>query len=108
MSGAGNGNGNGSSGAAQSPFNKPAPDGHARTTSAVLGEIVWLMTQSPLHKQMFIQDLEWLVMAPVLLQQFRLFYDSGDAKNAPKPVGALFWAEVDADVAARLANGVSR
>ena len=33
--------------------------GHAKTMSAVLGEIVWLMSQSPMHKQFFISDLEW-------------------------------------------------
>jgi hypothetical protein len=49
-----------------SPFNHPAPEGHAKKVSEVLGEIVWLMSQSctlvalPLrylsavHKQFFI------------------------------------------------------
>jgi len=42
-------------------FSHAAPEGHAKTTAAVLGEIVWLMSQSRLHKQFFIQDLEWPV-----------------------------------------------
>lgn len=41
------------------PFTHPVPEGHAKTTAAVLGEIVWLMSQSSLHKQFFISDLEW-------------------------------------------------
>ena len=90
------------------PFSLPPPEGHAKTMIQVLGEIVWLMSQSPLHKQMFIADLEWLVMAPALLQQFRLYYDSGDANNAPKPIGVVFWAEVDGEVAGRLSQGVGR
>jgi cytolysin-activating lysine-acyltransferase len=90
------------------PFNLPPPEGHAKTMSQVLGEIVWLMSQSPIHKQMFIADLEWLVMAPAMYQQFRLYYDSGDAKNAPKPIGVVFWAEVDSEVAGRLSQGVGR
>ena len=57
-----------------SPFDKPAPEGSAQTVSQVLGEIVWLMSQSPMHKQFVIADLEWLVMTPVILQQFRMFY----------------------------------
>jgi cytolysin-activating lysine-acyltransferase len=69
-----------------------------------LGEIVWLMSQSPLHKTMLIADLEWMIMTPMLLQQFRLYYDSGDAKHAPKPIGVVLWAEV----AGRLAQGVTR
>lgn len=40
----------------------------------MLGEIVWLMSQSSLHKQFFVSDLEWFVMTPVLLQQFRTYY----------------------------------
>ena len=83
-------------------FTKPAPDGAAKKVSEVLGEIVWLMSQSPLHKQFFISDLEWFVMTPVLLQQFRLFYDQD------KPVGVVFWATVDAEVEARLAAGTSK
>jgi hemolysin-activating ACP:hemolysin acyltransferase len=40
----------------------------------VLGEITWLMTQSPRHKQVPLGDLEWLVMPAILLKQFRMFY----------------------------------
>src|SRR5262245_21689708 len=81
------------------PFSKMAAEGAAKKVSEVLGEIVWLMSQSPLHKQFFISDLEWLVMAPVLLQQFRLFYDRD------KPIGVAFWATVNAEVEVRLAAG---
>ena len=68
----------------------------------MLGEIVWLMSQSPLHKQFFISDLEWLVMTPVLLQQFRLFYDQS------KPIGVAFWATVNEEVEQRLTAGTTR
>jgi cytolysin-activating lysine-acyltransferase len=59
-------------------------------------------SQSPLHKQFFISDLEWLVMTPVLLQQFRLFYDQS------KPIGVAFWATVNEEVEQRLAAGTTR
>jgi cytolysin-activating lysine-acyltransferase len=75
---------------------------HAKKVSEVLGEIVWLMSQSPLHKQFFIADLEWFVMTPVLLQQFRLFY----AKD--RPMGVVLWAFVDDDTAGRLAAGTNK
>jgi cytolysin-activating lysine-acyltransferase len=84
------------------PFNHPLPEGHAKTTAAVLGEIVWLMSQSSLHKQFFISDLEWFVMTPVLLQQFRLFY----AKD--RPLGVVLWAKVDAETEARLQAGTTK
>ena len=105
-----NGNGNGGNGrhGAAGLFTQPTPAGAARTMAQVLGEIVWLMSQSPLHKQMFIADLEWMVMTPALLGQFRLYYDTGDATHAAKPIGVVFWAEVDPEVAGRLAAGVSK
>jgi len=84
---------------AANPFKNPVPEGAAKTVSQVLGEIVWLMSQSPLHKQFFISDLEWFVMTPVILQQFRLFYDQD------KPIGVVLWASVDSEVSARLAQG---
>jgi cytolysin-activating lysine-acyltransferase len=62
------------------------------------------MSQSPLHRTMLIADLEWYAMTPALLQQFRLYYDSGDAKQGPKPIGVVLWADVAAEVAARLAS----
>ena len=87
---------------ADSAFTKPAPEGAAKKVSEVLGEIVWLMSQSPLHKHVFISDLEWRVMTPILLQQFRLFYDR------QKPLGVIFWASVSEEVEARLAAGTTR
>jgi cytolysin-activating lysine-acyltransferase len=94
--------GPGHPGASDTVFNQPAPAGAAKKTSEVLGEIVWLMSQSPLHKQFFISDLEWMVMTPMLLQQFRLFYDKA------KPVGVVFWATASEEVELRLAAGVNR
>lgn len=138
-----------------------------------LGEIVWLMSQSPAHRQMFISDLEWLIMPPLLLGQFRLFHAptptpgavsafEGGGKNPPgavsppegaskgrpgvggepptrsgeagfadhieraagsggaspqagagsappqRPIGVVLWAQVDAEVEARLAAGGAR
>lgn len=60
------------------------------------------MSQSPLHKQFFISDLEWFVMTPILLKQFRLFYDQ------KKPIGVVFWAYASPEVAKRLAEGASK
>ena len=87
---------------AETIFDQPAPDGHAKKMSEVLGEITWLLTQSPLHKRLFLEDLEWLVMTPVLLNQFRLYY-------APdRPIGVVLWAKVDEETAAALSQGINR
>lgn len=93
---------NGSPKPSDTIFNKPAPKGAAKKVSEVLGEIVWLMSQSPLHKQFFISDLEWFVMTPVLLQQFRMFYAD------EKPIGVVFWGTVSEEVEQRLAQGVGK
>jgi cytolysin-activating lysine-acyltransferase len=41
-------------------------------------------------------------MTPVLLQQFRLFYDQS------KPIGVAFWATVNEEVEQRLAAGTTK
>jgi cytolysin-activating lysine-acyltransferase len=89
--------------AAGSIFKDLPPAGAARTVSAVLGEVVWLLTQSAQHKQaFFLGDLEWMVMPPIILQQFRMFY----AKD--RPIGVVLWAFVNDEVEARLLSGNAR
>src|SRR5262245_25930228 len=73
-----------------------------KTVSQLLGEITWLMTQSPRHKSIPLGDLEWLVMPAILLQQFRMFY------NGTQPVGVAVWALVDDLVAKRIDDGDKR
>jgi cytolysin-activating lysine-acyltransferase len=77
---------------------EPAP----KTVSQVLGEITWLMTQSPRHKAIPLGDLEWLVMPAILLKQFRIFY------KGEQPVGVALWALTDDLVAKRIDAGDKR
>lgn len=70
------------------------------TVSHLLGEMTWLLTQSPLHRAMAIEDLEWLVMPALLHEQFYLFRD-GD-----QPVGLALWARTTADGEAKLDRGM--
>ena len=74
----------------------------SKTVAQVLGEIVWLMTQSPRHKVIPFGDLEWLLMPAILLQQFRIFY------KGEQPVGVALWALVDELVARRIDAGDKR
>jgi cytolysin-activating lysine-acyltransferase len=73
-----------------------------KTVAQVLGEIVWLMTQSPRHKAMPLGDLEWLVMPAILLRQFRIFY------QGEQPAGVALWALADDLVAKRIDGGDNR
>jgi cytolysin-activating lysine-acyltransferase len=78
------------------PKGPPPNAGGDKSVSAVLGEIVWLLTQSPIHRQLFMSDLEWFCMPPILLQQFRIF-------NGPQgPAAVAFWAFVSEATEARL------
>ncbi|MDB5579156.1 MAG: toxin-activating lysine-acyltransferase [Bradyrhizobium sp.] len=65
-------------GAAPTP-GEPPP----KTVAQLLGEITWLMTQSPRHKSIPLGDLEWLIMPAILLKQFRMFY-KGDNRSASR------------------------
>ena len=86
----------------ENPFQHAAPEGAAKKTSEVLGEIMWLISQSPLHKRFIIKHLEWFVMTPILLQQFRLYYDQ------QKPIGVVLWAHANDETAKLLADGVTK
>lgn len=70
------------------------------TVSHLLGEMTWLLSQSPLHRALAIGDLEWLVMPALLNEQFYLFRD-GD-----RPVGLALWAETTAEGEAKLGRGM--
>ena len=70
------------------------------TVSHILGEMTWLLTQSPLHKALAIGDLEWLVMPALILRQFYVFRD------ADKPVGLALWAKCDETAANKLDGGM--
>jgi cytolysin-activating lysine-acyltransferase len=74
----------------------------AKTVAQVLGEITWLMTQSPRHKAIPLGDLEWLLMPAILLRQFRIFY------KGEQPVGVALWALADDLVAKRIDDGDNR
>jgi cytolysin-activating lysine-acyltransferase len=49
------------------------PPGTPRTVAEALGQIVWLLSQSPMHRELKLKDLEWSFMPAVLHEQFRIF-----------------------------------
>ncbi len=98
------GNGNGSAAAPAFDPKKTAEVAQTAkpTVSHMLGEITWLLTQSPTHKHFALADLEWLVMPPLLLEQYRVF--RGDTT----PVGVALWANLSPDAEAKLNAGAGR
>ncbi len=84
--------GGGSTGASNDQPNK--------TVGAIIGEMAWLLSQSNVHRyNLFVGDLEWLVMPPVMHNQYRVFYADG------QPLGCALWAFVEPAVEQRLAGG---
>jgi cytolysin-activating lysine-acyltransferase len=70
------------------------------TVSHLLGEMTWLLTQSPLHRALTIGDIEWLVMPALIHRQFYIFRD-GD-----RPVGLALWAKCNEAAEAKLDRGL--
>ena len=86
--------------AAKSSSAKAADLSPPPTVSHLLGEMTWLLTQSPLHKEFSLADLEWMVMPALIHQQFYLFRD-GD-----QPVGLAMWAKCKPEAVAKLDRGM--
>lgn len=90
--------------------------------SDALGQIVWLFSQSPIHKHLKIADLEWSVMPVILSEQFRIFRfgplpgleDVDPSTLLPgvtvqgleqMPLGVAFWANLSEAVEEKLERG---
>ncbi|MES9900799.1 MAG: toxin-activating lysine-acyltransferase [Sedimenticola sp.] len=65
----------------------------------VLGPALWLYAKDPVKKFMFLGDVDWAVLPPVILDQCRLY-----TKNE-LPYAFITWALVNDTVAARLQSG---
>lgn len=73
-----------------------------KTMGNMLGEIVWLMTQSNGHKHFALSDLEWMVMPALLLEQYRIF------RNGTQPLGVALWAYLSPEAEEKLETGAGR
>lgn len=108
-------------GRSQSPAGAPA--GTPRTVAEALGQVVWLLSQSPQHRELRIKDLEWSFMPAILVEQFRVFrfgplpgLEHVDPKTfAPAgitkegleqmPLGVAIWAKLSEAAEAKLERG---
>ena len=63
---------------------------------AALGAATWLMMSMPNFRHVFLSDLEWMVMPPILLNQYRLFRADG------RIVAFAAWAYLSEAAEARL------
>lgn len=64
-----------------------------------LGPIAWLYSRTPDRRFLFLSDLDWAVMPPLLLDQCRIFM------RGKMPFAFFSWAFVSDDVQQRLLAG---
>ena len=77
-----------------------APDGGKPLDKiSAVGHAAWLMSQSPLHKHLFITDLDWLLMPPIAAGQFRLW------RKENMPLAFASWAFLTEEAEQRLIAG---
>lgn len=99
------------------------PPGAPRTVAEALGQVVWLLTQSPLHRELRLKDLEWSFMPAILKEQFRIFRfgplptpeGMDPAALAPPgldkaaieqlPLGVAIWGNLSPQAEAKLERG---
>lgn len=62
----------------------------------ILGPALWLYARDPAKKFMFVGDIDWALLPPVVLDQCRLYTKNG------LPYAFVTWALVSEAVAARL------
>jgi cytolysin-activating lysine-acyltransferase len=102
---------------------KTPPPGTPRTVAEALGQIVWILSQSPMHRELKIKDLEWSFMPAVLFEQFRIFRfgplpgsENLDPAQFAKlgltkegleqmPLGVAIWAKLSEEAEAKLDGG---
>lgn len=70
--------------------------------SAAVGKAIWVLVHSPIHKHMFISELEWMLLPPIALKQYRIWVRSG------VPVAYACWAHLSDEAEAAMKSGVRR
>lgn len=94
--------------------------GGVKTYGDAFGQIVWLLSQSPMHRELKIKDLEWSFMPAVMHEQFRIFRfgplpgadtDSITVPGLDKkaleqlPLGVAIWAKLSEKAEQKLEKG---
>jgi len=65
----------------------------------LLGPVVWLYMHAPSHKHLFLTDVEWMIIPPMALNQYKLYM------KEEAPLAYASWAFVDEETEKRLLSG---
>jgi cytolysin-activating lysine-acyltransferase len=105
------------------PGIKAPPPGTPQTVAEALGQVVWILSQSSMHRELKIKDLEYSFMPAILHEQFRIFRfgplpglenvdpkafaPAGMSKEALEqlPLGVAIWAKLSEGAESKLEKG---
>lgn len=99
---------------ARSAVSVPSVEEAARVTertrrvAMAFGEIISVLLRAPSHRHLFLADLEWLVLPAIATGQFALAQARHKESGLAAPVAAILWANVSAEVDARLTANASK
>lgn len=72
-------------------------DSESRNTVAhMLGEVAFLFAQSPTHRHLTFGDIEWLLIPPMALEQYRVYRDGEE------PKAVVLWAHLSEEAESKL------
>jgi hemolysin-activating ACP:hemolysin acyltransferase len=75
---------------------------------AAFAKIVSLLMHSPAHKHLHVSDLTWLVVPPLLADQFAIVEALQEGAALPSPYAAALWARVSPELDRRLSEDKDR
>lgn len=74
----------------------------AKLVSAAFGEMTALLMRTPSYKHHALADLEWLLVPPLLLNQFSLAEARSKENGFSAPLGFALWARLSDELDARM------
>lgn len=80
----------------------------SKMTAVSFGEMVSLLMRSAHYKHYSLADLEWLLLPPIMNNQFLVIEARSKENGASIPVGLALWASVSEDVDKRLSENLDR
>jgi hemolysin-activating ACP:hemolysin acyltransferase len=82
----------------------PAEVGAAasKLVAASIGDVVVVLSRSPVHKHYSIADIEWMVLPPVMTGQFYVAEATDKERGFRAPIAVATWAFVSEEVDRRL------
>lgn len=76
--------------------------------AAAFAKIVSLMMHLPTHDHLHLADLNWLLVPPMLVEQFAIAEAVREGAALPSPYAAAVWARVSPEVDRRLSENTDR